>query len=145
MAIASNMKLPYGDVLQNPEFGLLDFNADGRLELLVGDNWNYGPAGWVLYNYDGSNLIETAEMWDDDGTGEQVGYYPVQGDGMILTSAAANAIAAQYQPIANIIIQNQLELIGLVVRSWSTERRGISPPFFFFLEEICHLRACGDF
>lgn len=135
--LASNMKSPYGDVPQNPEFGLLDFNADGRPELLVGDNWNYGPAGWmmysfdgksakaagmvtgydpntggficaedggwVLYNYDGSNLIETAEMWADDGTGDQVGYYPVQGDGMMLTSAAANAIAAQYQPIANLV------------------------------------------
>lgn len=135
--LATNMKSPYGDVPQNPEFGLLDFNADGRPELLVGDNWDYGPAGWmmysfdgksakaagmvtgydpntggficaedggwVLYNYDGSNLIETAEMWGDDGTGEQVGYYPVQGDGMVLTSAAANAIAAQYQPIANLV------------------------------------------
>lgn len=51
MAIASNRKSPYGDVPQNPEFGLLDFNADG----------------------------------------------------MVLTSAAANAIAAQYQPIANLV------------------------------------------
>lgn len=135
--LASNMKSPDGDVPQNPEFGLFDFNADGNPELLVGDNWNYGPAGWmlysfdgksakaagmvtgydpntggficaedggwILYNYDGSKLIETAEMWGDEGTGDEVSYYPVQGDGSVLTLAAANAIAAQYQAIANLV------------------------------------------
>ena len=30
------------------------------------------------------------------------------------------------------MIQNQFELMGLVVRPWSTERRGISPLFFYY-------------
>ena len=133
--ITSNMTWPEGEAPENPEFALFDFNADGVPELLVGDNWSYGsvgwmmytfdvgtvtgydPAtggflclddvGWILYNYDGTQLIETGEAWSgdtlEDVANDVVVYYPVGGDAITLTTEAASAIAAQYQAIGTLV------------------------------------------
>lgn len=63
--------------------------------------------GWVLYNYDGTQLIETGEAWSgdtlEDVANDAVVYYPVGGDAITLTTEAASAIAAQYQAIGTLV------------------------------------------
>ena len=89
----------------------------GKAGKAVGTVTGYDPAtggflclddvGWVLYNYDGTQLVETGEAWSgdtlEDVANDAVVYYPVGGDAITLTTEAASAIAAQYQAIGTLV------------------------------------------
>lgn len=134
--LATSMTEP-DNAPQNPEFTLFDFNADGTPELLVGDNWNYGVSGWMMYsfhgttakamglitgynastggyicaedggwtfyNYDGTQLAQAGAIWDEEDGSGTLTYYPTRGEGTPVTLEAANAIAAQYQNIPDLL------------------------------------------
>lgn len=84
----------------------------GKAGKAVGTVTGYDPAtggflclddvGWVLYNYDGTQLIETGDTLEDVAN-DAVVYYPVGGDAITLTTEAASAIAAQYQAIGTLV------------------------------------------
>lgn len=144
--LATSMTEP-DNAPQNPEFALFDFNADGTPELLVGDNWNYGVSGWMMYsfhgttakamglitgynastggyicaedggwtfyNYDGTQLAQAGAIWDEEDGSGTLTYYPAGGEGTPVTQEAANAIAAQYQNIPDLLPLTPLNQVAV--------------------------------
>lgn len=110
-------ELLVGDNWSYGSVGWMMYALDGKAGKAVGTVTGYDPAtggflclddvGWVLYNYDGTQLVETGEAWSgdtlEDVANDAVVYYPVGGDAITLTTEAASAIAAQYQAIGTLV------------------------------------------